>query len=183
MLKREIKFKTLSGDPITKEYYFNLSLDEIADLQFSRGEGFAEHLTRIVAEKNAGALLAAYREIINKSVGVPDVDDISFLKRDPRGYSYGDLFSGSNAYTVLFLELMGPESSDDAFSKFLENVIPPELKDQMPGQIALPADGEEDPRTMSQADFDAKYGTDPTKWSPEILQIAFSRRGQARSGG
>lgn len=187
MLKREIKFKTLEGEPITKEYFFNLSIDEIADLQFSRGEGFAEHLQRIVRERDAGALLKAYREIIEKSVGVPDTDGISFLKRDPRGYSYGELFNGSNAYTVLFLELMGPESADDAFTNFVKAVVPAELVDQMPETVDLPT-GEktltrEDLLAMSQEEFDAKFGTDPLKMDKAVLGVAFERRSIGRSGG
>jgi hypothetical protein len=191
MLKREITFKTLSGKPITKEYYFNLSLDEIAELQFSRGEGFAEYLTKIVETKNAGALLRAFKEMVEKSVGVPDAEDISFEKTDERGRSYGRRFLESNAYTVLFMELLGPESTEDSFSKWMEAVIPAELFEQMPENITLPAEAgspektltKEDLLTMPQSEFDERFGTDPIKWEPAVLTAAFQRKGRTGSGG
>lgn len=190
MLLKTIEFKDLKGDPVKRDYFFNLSIDEITELEFSRGSGFANELQRMVEEKNAGDLLAAFREIIMKSVGQPDEDGITFHKENEKGQSLGRNFMRSNAYTVLFLELLGPSSGDEAFVEFLKGVVPPELLEGMPDSFEVPGISEppkeltrDEMLALSDEEFNAKFGVDPTKWSAAVLQAAYQRKSRPTSGG
>jgi len=82
MLKRSITFKNLDGEPITRDFYFNLSMPEVTELEFDMKGGMSAYWTDIVERKAAGELLRAYKDIVRRAFGVRDDDGITFNKSD-----------------------------------------------------------------------------------------------------
>lgn len=194
MLKRSITFKNLDNEPITRDFYFNLSMPEVTELEFDMKGGMSAYWTDIVERKAAGELLAAYKDIIKRAFGVRDDDGVTFNKSE----EISRKFLQSDAYTVLFMEFFGPEASDSEFTDFLRAIVPVELVDKMPealpvtenqaiGQRAERTKPEEFSReellNMDDAKFDKLAGTDPTKMSREVLMVAMQRRNKARTDG
>lgn len=200
MLKKAIAYKDLDGVLRTEDFYFDLSVPEVTELEVSMPGGMSAHWTRIVERKDAKEMLKSFKDLIAMAYGERSEDGRYFLKEDDNGRRLGRLFLQSPAYSVLFMELLGTESSDDAFTEFLKGCVPSELLDKMPTEpVKLPAAGEgtddettpEDKRTveqysrqelldMPQVRFDKLAGTDPTKWSRPVMEIAFQRKSQSK---
>jgi len=194
MLKRSITFKNLDDEPITRDFYFNLSMPEVTELEFDMKGGMSAYWTDIVERKAAGELLAAYKDIIKRAFGVRDDDGVTFNKSD----EISRKFLQSDAYTVLFMEFFGPEASDNEFTDFLRAIVPVELVDKMPDALPVTenqAIGGQKERTkpeefsrdellkMPQAEFDKLAGTDPQKMSREVLMVAMQRKNDTRTDG
>lgn len=193
MLKKTIQYKDLFENPIVEDFYFNLTMPEVAELELGMPGGMSAYYQRIVESKDAGALLKSFKDIIEMSYGERDADGKTFNKIDPlTGRKLGQKFLQTDAYSVLFMELFGVGSSDEAFSDFVKQIVPQELVDKIPDNIQLPAPGEAQPageRTvgeysrqellaLSDEDFEKLAGTDPRTMAPEVLQVAFQRRSQ-----
>lgn len=195
MHKRPITFKNLDGETITKDFYFNLTVPEVTELEYGMSGKLSEQWTQIVTTKNAGAMLREFKNLIAMAYGERSADGITFLKEDPiTGAQLGRKFLQSDAYSVLFLELLGPESTDTAFTDFLQSCLPTEIVEKMPKSIELPSIAEagriqtaerdkpeqfarEELLAMSNEEFDRIAGTDPSAWSREVMQVAFERKG------
>lgn len=200
MLKRNISFKNLDDETISRDFYFNLTVPEVSELEYGISGGIAAHWTRMVEEKNAAAMLREFKNLISKAYGERSEDGVTFLKFDPiTGASLGTKFLQTNAYATLFMELLGPDTSDSAFTEFLKGCLPPELVEKM-GEMELPVRSsgllpeippeertsagefsEEELLAMDQDEFDKVAGTDPKAWSRTIMLVAFKRKSIAQS--
>lgn len=190
MLKKTITFKDLDDNDVTQDFYFNLSKVELTEIEHSMIGGISGHWTRIIDDRNTGAILAAYKQIVGTAVGKRSDDGIAFLKSK----EITDHFIHSNAYEVLFTEHMGQDSDDNSFFEFLKGIVPADALKNMPQTIFLPGtDGEKGERTnertieqysrdelleMPKEEFDKLAGTNPKNWSKDVLEVAFQRRGQ-----
>ncbi|HMT88214.1 MAG TPA: hypothetical protein PKC73_01140 [Dermatophilaceae bacterium] len=191
MLKRSITFKNLDGESITRDFYFNLSMPEVTELEFDMKGGMSAYWTDIVERKAAGELLRAYKDIVRRAFGVRDDDGITFNKSD----EISRKFLQSDAYTVLFMEFFGPESSDTEFTNWLRAIVPPELVAKMPEALPVQENQAVGARTkpegysreellnMDQVQFDTLAGTDPQKMSREVLMVAMQRKNSPRTDG
>lgn len=188
MLKKTITFKDLDDNEVTQDFYFNLSKVELTEMEHSMIGGISEHWTKLIDDRNTGGIIAAYKQIIGTAVGRRSDDGIAFLKSD----EITQRFLHSNAYEVLFIEHFGEHADDEAFFDFLKSVVPKEALDNMPQTVSLSSVAPSGERTleqhsreellkMSQEDFDKLAGTDSSKWSKELLQIAFQRKGSQQS--
>lgn len=200
MLIRPITFTDLDGTLRTEKFLFNLTIPEVTELELDMPGGMSEYWVQIVERKDSAALLKAYKDLIAKAYGERSSDGQYFLKEDKDGYSLGRMFLQHPAYAALFMELLGAQSTDDAFTEFLRGCIPPELLEKMPENVSLPAvkpptneddSTPEDTRTvdqysreellnMPQVNFDKLAGTDPQKWSPSVMQAAYIRKSKAQ---
>ena len=191
MLKRSITFKNLDGESITRDFYFNLSMPEVTELEFDMKGGMSAYWTDIVERKASGELLRAYKDIVRRAFGVRDDDGITFNKSD----EISRKFLQSDAYTVLFMEFFGPESSDTEFTNWLRAIVPPELVAKMPEALPVQENQAVGARTkpegysreellnMDQVQFDTLAGTDPQKMSREVLMVAMQRKNSPRTDG
>lgn len=208
MLKRPITFRDLSGVTRTQNFYFNLEVHEVTEMELDMPGGMSEYWKMIIDTKNSKAMLKAFKDLMSFSYGERGDDDNVFYKKDPvTGQPLGVKFLQTRAYATLFLELLGPLSSDDAFSDFLKGVVPQELVDKMPTNVSLPTpdpvqqhvgtDVMPEPLTarsveqhtrvelmeMSDEDFATLAGTDPQKMDLPVLQVAMQRKNRAQSAG
>lgn len=121
MLKKSITYvNSDSGKTETKDFYFNLTKADLAELEYSIPGGFDGIRDEITNQLNEGrviigALLDSYKLIIAKAVGFRTPDG-KFAKSK----EFRDIFLASDAYSELVLELMNVENEEkitDFFSK------------------------------------------------------------------
>lgn len=184
MLTKSITFKDFSDPPkdVTREFYFNLNETDMAELQFSKGEGFIENFKRIVAEENAGALIQAMKEVLAKAVGRKHEDGIRF-ERTP---DITAQFIESNAYPVLFMELMDNDGAN--IIPFILGVIPPNYAKEITPEALAAATAEIKGEAPPQPEVPAwiRDDRDPTqeefkRMTPEQMQQAFAAKGQRQA--
>jgi len=123
MLKKAITYiNSDTGKEETKDFYFNLTKAELAELEYSIPGGFDGIRDEITNQLNEGrviigALLDAYKLIIAKSVGTRTGDG-KFVK--PKDFV--EAFLASDAYSELILELMNVEN-ESKISEFFSKVV------------------------------------------------------------
>lgn len=197
MYKRSISFYDLEGDLRTQDFYFNLTMPEVTELELEMPGGMSNHWVSMVENKDAKNMLKSFKDLIAMSYGERDNDGITFLKEDPiTGRPLGRRFLQTGAYTTLFLELLGPQATSNDFVEFLKAVLPVELVESMPKDLenvqlpptesvlkVVPAEktliehySRQEQIEMSTEKFDELAGTDPQKWSLQVMQVAFQRK-------
>lgn len=204
MLKRSISFHDLDGDLRTQDFYFNLTMPEVTELEVEMPGGMSNYWISMVARKDAKNMLKSFKDLISMAYGERGDDGVTFLKEDPiTGRPLGRRFLQTDAYTTLFLELLGPQASSSDFVEFLKAVLPQELVQNMPedmDDIKLPTPEQapaltaqqmadrtvdqysrEELLALSDEEFDKLAGTDPQQWSRSVMQTAFQRRNAAQS--
>lgn len=176
MLKKAITFKDYSEPPqdVTREFYFNLDPTDMAELQFSRKEGFIEYMKRCVAEEDAGALIRAIKEILTISVGRKHEDNIRF-QRTPEIQAE---FMESRAYSTLFMELM--DNDGEKILEFILGVIPPEFAKEVTPEALAAAKAEIKGEAPEQPAW-IREDRDPTQaeltsMSREEMQAVFAAK-------
>jgi hypothetical protein len=197
MYKRSITFFDLDGDVRTQDFWFNLTMPEVTELELEMPGGMSNYWISMVDNKDAKNMLKSFKDLIAMSYGERLDDGITFLKEDPiTGRPLGRRFLQTFAYAALFLELLGPKATSNDFVEFLRAVMPAELAEAMPKDLenvqlpptqsvlqAVPAEKTEiehytrkEQLEMSQEKFDELAGTDPQKWTHPVMQVAFQRK-------
>jgi hypothetical protein len=120
MLRKTITFEDLDGNPLTEDFYFNLTAAEIAEMEMGKEGGFMDYLQRIVAAQDAVAIVSTFKDILKSSYGVRSRDNKRFIKSDEVWLD----FMQSDAYSVLFLELI---TDADASAEFIQAIVPKDL--------------------------------------------------------
>lgn len=123
MLKKSITYTNFNGEKETKDFYFNLTKADLAELEYSIPGGFdsiRNEITNQLSEGRViiGALLDAYRLIIAKAVGTKSSDGKNFVKNK----EFTDAFMASDAYSELVLELMDVDN-EEKISEFFNKVV------------------------------------------------------------
>lgn len=123
MLKKTITYTDFDGEQASGEFYFNLNKAEIAELELSYEGGFSSHLTALVDKSDGKGLVETFKLIIKMAYGVRSEDGKRFIKNDE---VFAE-FQQTEAYSELFMELIG---SDTAAARFVEGIMPADLRDQ-----------------------------------------------------
>lgn len=118
MLKKTITYTDYNQVERTEDFYFNLSKAEIMEMEMSISGGLAEMIKRIVAEKDAPAIIKIFKDLVLKAYGVKSPDGKQFIKSD----ELRTAFSQTEAYSELFMELA---TNADEAAKFVNGIIPP----------------------------------------------------------
>ena len=124
MLKLPLTYHGFDGKEKTRDFYFNLTQGELAEIHLSLPgglEGFAKHIDED-QDVEPEDVIRVFKELIIKSYGKRTADG-RFIK-DPR---FTQEFAASDAYSVLFLKFVNNENN---FSeKFIEGVLEMSLVD------------------------------------------------------
>ncbi len=121
MLKKTITYKDLDGNPVTEDFYFNLSKSEITKMELAKGEGgLSGHLKRVVASNDGAAIMATFEDILSKAYGLRGADNKQFEKSP----EISKKFMQTGAYDELFMELV---TDADASSLFIRSIVPVDL--------------------------------------------------------
>lgn len=132
MLRKTITFPNLDGEMLTEDFYFNLTGAEIAEMELSQEGGFSEFLKSIVETGDAKIIIETFKNIIKQSYGVRSEDGRRFIKTP----ELWDEFLQTEAYSVLFLELV---TDADASAAFIRGIVPKNLEEQIQFNVAAAA--------------------------------------------
>ena len=191
MLKYPITFKNLDGESVTRDYYFNLSIPEVTELEVGMPGGMSAYWIDLVERGDQGGIVKALKDIVALAYGVRDEDGITFNKSP----EISRKFLQSDAYSVLFMNFFGPEASNEAFTNWLKAVVPPEILERVPSDLPVQetpntvkaagerAKAEEFSRNellvMTDEEFAKVAGRDPSKMTRDVLLVAMARKNKA----
>lgn len=116
MFKMTLKYMGFDGKEREKDFYFNLTKGEIAEIHMSLPGGIDGFLDTLSGNPEPADVVTVFRTIILKSYG----------KRTPDGKFYkskelSDEFAATDAYSELFLKFL--DNDDDFITKFMEGTI------------------------------------------------------------
>lgn len=125
MVKKTVTYTDFEGKEVTKDFYFNLTKMEFNELDENIPGGLRNLIDKMLSEKDSGLtvkllsilLLAAYGE---KS------EDGRFVKEDYRGRKLSSYFKVSEAWDVLFMNLVKNERE---LGEFLVGIVPKDMAD------------------------------------------------------
>lgn len=117
MLKKTIEYKDFNDIPRTEDFYFNLTLAEVSELELSTKGGLVESLQALVASEDGGAIVAKFKEIILMAYGIKSDDGRRFIKND----LLREEFTQTNAYSALFMELA---TDAEKAAAFMNGIVP-----------------------------------------------------------
>lgn len=121
MIKKTITYTDYDGNERTEDFYFNLSKAELMEMEYSTEGGMERMLTGILATQDKAKMMAIFKEMILKSYGQKSPDGRRFIKSPDLAAD----FSQTEAYSVLFMELI---SDENAAVDFANGIIPTEAK-------------------------------------------------------
>lgn len=127
MLKKPIKYTDYNGVERSENFYFNLSKAELMEMEMGTTGGFTEMIKRIVAAQDQPTLMKIFKEFILKAYGEKSADGKRFMKKDEFGRPLSANFEQTEAYSVLYMELI---TNADAASEFINGVVPADIAKQ-----------------------------------------------------
>lgn len=181
MLKKTITFKSVDGDTLTEDFYFNLNIDELMDLEESVEGGLAERMQQIAdatGENKGLEVMNIFRKIIVMSVGERVDNGRRFDKRDGQ---VGKEFLQTDAFNRLFLELVTNAQNG---ADFINALIPAELFEEMKKALEESKKTEDVQLPPDEEPVWVKENREPTQqelqsMTQEQLLDAFARKNKA----
>lgn len=162
MLKKTITYEDLDGNPVTEDFYFNLTKADLAKMEIGKAGGMQAYLQGIIDTQDGSLIIQAFEEILKASYGVRHEDGKRFIKND----EVWEAFSQTNAYDQLFLELVTDAEKSAAFvTAIVPNDMVESVDTAMRGleQAAkiedanLPEPKKKRPQDMTKAELLAAY--------------------------
>lgn len=142
MYTRTIKYTDFKGNKREKTYYFNLTQQELVEMESSVDGGLSEYGKRIMESQNIPEVMALFKKLLLISYGEISPDGDRFIKKDPVRGNLADEFAQTNAFSQLYMEFLEhPETGADFFNQ----VIPAEIRD------AAKEEGHAYPPTVAKA--------------------------------
>lgn len=128
MITKTIKYTDFNGVERKEVFYFNLSDDEIIEMEVGTNGGFADVLTRIIEAKDQPSLINEFKKFILKAYGEKSADGRRFMKSP----EISKAFSETPAYTELFMDLA---FNDVEAAKFINGLIPDDVYKRIKARI------------------------------------------------
>lgn len=116
MFKMPITYLGFDGKEKTRDFYFNLTKGEIAEIHLSLPGGFDGFLNRLDDDPNPADVITVFKELILKSYGKRTADN-KFIKSTELSQE----FAATDAYSELLFMFL--DDKDNFANKFLEGVI------------------------------------------------------------
>lgn len=120
MLKRPITYTDFNDETVTDTFYFNISKNELIELEVEYSGGFSSLIERIIETKEEGRLVAEFKRLILMAYGVKSDDGKRFIKSDELRAE----FETHAAYQQLFTEMATVEG---AAEEFFKGVLPKDM--------------------------------------------------------
>lgn len=122
MFKKTITYKDFNDVERTEDFYFNLSMAELSEMEASADGGLSETIEKIVNSKDTKEIVKLFKELILKSYGEKSADGRRFMKSE----EISKAFEETNAYSDLFMEL---STDSDEATKFVNGIMPKQLSE------------------------------------------------------
>lgn len=129
MLKKTVTYVDFDGNERTEDFFFNLTEQEIAEMELSTEGGLGNFINKAVAAKSQVELIELFKKLILAAYGVKSADGRRFVKND----AVREDFMSIQAFSDIYMELV--QDADKA-SAFFNGIVPKE-KNKAP--VALPA--------------------------------------------
>lgn len=139
MLKQDITYIDFEGVENTETFYFNLTKADIVEWELENmsivngetmeGSGFVERVQAVAKNGTGKQIMAVFKDLILRSYGRRSEDGKRFFKTEEATQD----FSGSPAYSVLFVDMV---TNAEKAAAFLNGVVPADLADKMAQQAA-----------------------------------------------
>lgn len=126
MLKKTVTYDDFNGVQRTEDFYFNLTEAECLELEMGTEGGLVEMINKIVASKDAPAILAIFKKMVLLAYGEKSLDGRRFKKSD----EIKEAFAQTPAYSIIFMELA---MDDVKAAEFINGIIPKKVN--APAQI------------------------------------------------
>ncbi len=126
MVKKTVTFTNFDGKEVTKDFYFNLSKMEFRVLDRKIPGGLQNMIDQIMKEKDEDRLIDLLDILILESYGEKSEDD-RFVKEDRYGRRLSTFFKVSEAWDVLFMNLVKSEAE---LREFLTGIVPKDVADK-----------------------------------------------------
>lgn len=131
MLKKDITYEDLDGNEITETFWFHLSKAELAEMALGKegkAGGFETWVKTLINSNDGEVMTQTFKKILLSTIGERSEDNKRFIKND----QIRDNFVQSDAYSVLFMELM---TDADKMSAFINGVVPSNMRDEVAKSI------------------------------------------------
>ena len=126
MLKKTITYNDYNGVERTEDFYFNLSKAELMEMEMSISGGLTEMIEKIVATKDAPAIIKIFKELVLKAYGEKSADGKRFEKKNG---ALAEAFAETEAYSKIFMELA---TDADKAAEFVNGIMPSNIAKQLP---------------------------------------------------
>ena len=120
MLKKTITYTDYNGVERKEDFYFNLTKEELMEMEMSTKGGLAEMIQRVVDSKDVPEIIKIFKELVLKAYGEKSPDGRRFMKSK----EISEAFSQTEAYSEIFMELALDEK---AASDFVNGILPSKL--------------------------------------------------------
>lgn len=131
MVKKTITYPDFDGRDITRDLYFNISKMEFRELDRKIPGGLQNMIDQIRTEKDEDRMLDLMSTLILASYG-EKTEDGRFIKEDAYGRKLSSYFKVSEAWDVLFMNLL---SNEQELSEFLTGIVPKDIAESAKEQI------------------------------------------------
>lgn len=119
MITKTITYKDYNGVEKTRDFMFNFSKAEIAEMELTVDGGFSSYIEKITAAQDMGAIIKTFKELLLKAYGEKSPDGERFVKSK----DLSEAFSQTEAYSTLFMELSTNAEAASAFVNGLMNAV------------------------------------------------------------
>lgn len=165
MLKKDITFTDLEGNPVTETHYFNLSKADLIELQMSKQGGFQDWIQTVIDAEDGPTLIRELKDIILMAYGKRSEDGKRFIK-SPEDRAE---FANSEAFAELFSEIA---LDADKASEFVNGVMPRGLIEETRQQLSVFDKDEPQPAETAVASPPAVEATLEKAPEPNVITRA-----------
>lgn len=117
MIKKTITFTDFNGNERVDDFYFNLTIDELVDLELSPTESVKNHLNRIINSDDSIEIYKVFKKIVLAAYGKKSDDGLRFIKNE----ELKEEFSQTNAFSELLFEFI---KNSESAAEFINALIP-----------------------------------------------------------
>lgn len=129
MIKKTITYPDYNGVERTEDFYFNLTEAELVDMQMNEVGGLGELIQKVTAARDDVTTYNIFKDLIRRAYGEKSPDGKRFIKTP----EVKDAFMQTEAYSIIFMELMQDEEKAAAF---VNGIIPQKLLAEAKAQNA-----------------------------------------------
>lgn len=121
MLQKTIKYTDYDGIERSEPFYFHLNKVEIMKMDARYPGGLVKTIQALDAEKDPDKVIELFEDLILSSYGVKSSDGNRFMKVDENGNKLSVVFSQTEAFVELYMELI---SDAKAAAEFMNGILP-----------------------------------------------------------
>lgn len=124
MLKLPITYRDLDGNEQTEEHYFNLRIDEVAEMDGEFDGGLEGYLKALIDKRSVSGMVAAFKRILQAAYGRRSADGKRFTKHE----SFWQEFVETEAFGALLLDLM---TDAEKMANFVKGALPADFEEKI----------------------------------------------------